>query len=69
MVKDNLYVLKVAVIAKNLGEAQTITVGGCTLTYSAYSYIEMTLDNAEPALYNVLQALYDYGVNAKNYLG
>ena len=66
---DNLYVLKVAVIAKDLGEAQTITIGGYTLTYSAYSYIEMTVDNAEPALYNVLQALYDYGVNAKKYLG
>ena len=66
---DNLYVLKVAVVAKDLGKAQTITIGGYTLTYSAYSYIEATVDNADAALYNVLQALYDYSENAKAYLG
>ena len=66
---DNLYVLKVAVVAKDLGKAQTITIGGYTLTYSAYSYIEATVDNADAVLYNVLQALYDYSENAKAYLG
>lgn len=66
---DSLYVLKVAVVAKDLGKAQTITIGGYTLTYSAYSYIEATVDNADAALYNVLQALYDYSENAKAYLG
>ena len=66
---NGLYVLKVDVYAKDLGTPQTFVVGGYTLTYSAYSYIELNVDAASPALYNVLNALYNYGEAAKAYLG
>ena len=66
--QENLYVVSVEVDAKELSTMQTIVVGDYTLSYSAYSYIEMVVDKASPALYNVLQALYDYCEYAKAYL-
>ncbi len=67
--EENLYIVKVSVDAKDLGDMYEITVGGYTLTFGAYSYIELIVDGVPAALYNVLQALYDYGVNAQAYLG
>lgn len=65
--QENLYVVKAEVVAQDLGVAQTFTIGGYTVTYSAFSYIETCVDKAGASLYNVLQALYDYGTAAANY--
>ena len=65
----NLYVLKVQVVARDLDKMNEITVGGYSLDFGAFSYIEASVDTANPALYNVLQALYDYCVAANAYFG
>ena len=65
--QDKLYVVKAEVVAQDLGVAQTFTIGGYTVTYSAFSYIAACVDKADAPLYNVLQALYDYGTAATNY--
>lgn len=65
--QDNLYVVKAEVVAKDLGVTQTFAIGGYTVSYSAYSYIEACVDTSNVALYNVLQALYDYGYEAYEY--
>ena len=66
---DNLYVVSVEVLAKDLSVMQAIQIGGYTVNYSAYSYIETCVDTASNGLYNVLQALYNYGENAQAYFG
>jgi hypothetical protein len=65
--KTDWYVVKIPLSAKELSDKQTLTIGGYTVVYGAYSYIVSKLDTANPALYNVLQALYDYSVAANTY--
>ena len=69
--ESNTYMVKVAVVASDLSEAQTFTIGGITIEYSAFSYIEKVLsfNDLNVNLYNVVQELYDYSVAAKAYLG
>ena len=65
--KTDLYVVQIPLSAQELSDMQTIHIGGLTLTYGAYSYIATAVDKATPAVYNVLQALYDYSVAADAY--
>ena len=65
--EENLYVISVEVVAQDLSVMQEFVIGGYTINYSAFSYIEAAVDTANNGLYNVLQALYDYGVSAYDY--
>ncbi len=65
--EEDLYVVSVEVVAQDLGVMQEFVIGGYTLSYSAFSYIETAIDTANNGLYNLLQALYDYGVSAYDY--
>jgi len=69
--EENLYVIEIPVVARDLSTVQTVTIGGITVNYSALSYVEAVLSsaNTNAALYNVVQEIYDCSVAADAYLG
>ena len=68
--QEGQYVISISgIVAKDLDKTYTITVGGYTITYSALSYVETTLNatNNSVALKNLVKALYSLSVAAEEY--
>ena len=62
------YVISIEnVVAKDLDVLYEISIGSCTVTYGALSYVASTHDNADVALANVAKALYAFNVQANEY--
>jgi hypothetical protein len=64
---DGMYVVVIEVLAKNLVDMYEIQIGNCLVNYGAFSYIRNCIDTVNAPLYNVLQALYNYGCAANEY--
>ena len=68
--QEGQYVISISgIVAKDLDKTYTVTVGGYTITYSALSYVETTLNgtNSSVALKNLAKALYSLSVAAEEY--
>ena len=66
----NMYYIEISNIASgNLDTTYTLTVGGITVKYSALSYVytQLSKENLDSALANVLKALYLYNQEANKY--
>lgn len=67
---ENVYVVVIDdIVARDLDNAYVVSIGGCAVTYSAYSYVYSVLTNSQStvALKNVAKALYAYGNAANEY--
>jgi hypothetical protein len=68
--QEGQYVISITgIVSKDLDKTYTITIGGYTITYSALSYVETTLADANvgAALENLAKALYSLSVQAEEY--
>jgi hypothetical protein len=68
--QDGQYVISISgIVAKDLDNTYTITIGGYTITYCALSYVEETLSGTveNVALANLVKALYSLSVEAELY--
>jgi hypothetical protein len=66
--KEGYYVIVIDDIsATDLDTMYEVSIGGITVNYGAYSYVETACANANVALANVVKALYAYGVAAEAY--
>ena len=66
---ENTWVIKIEVVARDLDKMQQISIGEISIGYGAWSYAEAVLaqDTENAALYNVIQAMLDYGYAADEY--
>ena len=55
------------VVAKDLDVLYTISIGDCTITYGALSYVVSMHNSEDVALANVVKALYAFNVQANEY--
>ena len=55
------------VVAKDLDVLYTISIGDCTVTYGALSYVVSMHNSEDVALANVVKALYKFNVQANEY--
>lgn len=64
------YMLKIEDIpAQNIDDSFTVSIGGITLNYSAFSYGNTALGTEKTALKNLVRAMYAYNAEAEAYLG